>query len=132
MNDAAQILLTYGVLVMALGFVLGVILGMLRMTKPPIRNLHIAHVETLMQAGLILGLAFAVSYVGFDSGWATLGAWLLVVGSAMQATGVTLNWLQDVTDQFAEKSIGWLINSASSSASIPGMGILVIGVLLNV
>ena len=61
-------------------------------------------------------------------GW---GAVLLVIGSAMQATGVTLNWLTKTKDQFAERSPGFFINSASTFVFMPGLIITVIGILTN-
>lgn len=93
------------------------------------RSLATAHVETLMQAGLHLGLGFAVGAVGFDSTAATAGAWLLVGGSAMQATGVTLNWLTKTVDQFAERSVGFVFNTASTLVIWPGLVVTAYGVL---
>ena len=132
MSNAAQVLVVYGVLILTVGFVLGSILGMLRMKHPSVRNLATAHVETLIQGCMHLGLGFALVLTQFDSGAATAGAWLLVIGSAMQAVGVTLNWAQDVGDQFAERSTGFYANSAGSFLSMPGLIILVIGVLANI
>lgn len=132
MSTAQQFFIIYGVIILSVAFGLGVVLGALRMNTPAIRNLSMAHLETLLQASMHLGLAFAVGAVGFESTVATWGAVLLVVGSAMQATGVTLNWLQDVGDQFAERSIGFMINSASSFVMVPGLAITVIGILANI
>jgi hypothetical protein len=102
---------------------------MLRMNAPPIRNLASAHVETLMQAAMHFGLAFAVGAVGFKSTSATWGAFLLVVGSAMQAVGVTLNWATKSDDQFAQRSPGLVVNSASTFVIWPGLLITVWGIL---
>lgn len=131
MSNAQQLFIIYGVIILAVGFILGSILGMQRMTTPSIRNLATAHVETLMQASMHLGLAFAVGLVGFESGTATLGAVLMVIGSAMQAIGVTLNWITKTGDQFAERSIGFFINSASTFVISPGLAIIAIGILTN-
>jgi len=131
MSTAQQIFLAYGTVILVVGFTLGSILGMLRMKQPSIRNLAMAHVETLMQSAMHLGLAFAVGAVGFGSSLATWGAALLAVGSAMQATGVTLNWLTKAVDQFAEKSPGYLINSASTFVIFPGLLITAWGILTN-
>lgn len=131
MTTAQQLFVAYGAIILAVGFVLGAILGMVRMNSPSVRSLATAHVETLMQAAIHLGLAFAVGAVGWDSSLATVGAWLLVIGSAMQATGVTLNWVQKVGDQFAERSLGFMINSTSTFVAMPGMIIVVLGILTN-
>lgn len=131
MSTAQQIFLGYGTIILIVGFALGSILGMLRMKSPSIRSLATAHVETLMQSAMHFGLAFAVGAVGFDSGLATWGAVLLAVGSAMQATGVTLNWLTKAVDQFAEKSPGYFINSASTFVIFPGLLMTAWGILTN-
>jgi len=131
MSTAQQLFLAYGTIILAVGMTLGIILGMLRANQPDIRSLALAHVEVLMQSSMHFGLAFAVGAVGFESGWATTAATLLVVGSAMQATGATLNWVTKTRDQFAEKSIGWRINSTSTFAMAPGMAIAAIGILAN-
>jgi hypothetical protein len=131
MSTAQRVFVGYGTVVLVVGFGLGTVLGMLRTKSPPIRALATAHVETLMQAAMHFGLAFAVGAVGFDSVAATWGAWLLVVGSAMQATGVTLNWLTHTTDQFAQRSPGFLVNSSSTFIIWPGLLITVYGILSN-
>ena len=131
MSNAQQLFIIYGVLVLSLGFALGTILGMLRMQVAEVRTLATAHVETLMQGSMHLGLAFAVGAVGFGSGAATLGATLLVIGSAMQAIGATLNWVTKAGDQFAERSPGFFLNSASTFVMLPGLAITVIGILTN-
>ncbi|HEX4981380.1 MAG TPA: hypothetical protein VFV63_06765 [Ilumatobacteraceae bacterium] len=131
MSTAQRVFLGYGTAILFVGFVLGTVLGMLRMKAPSIRALATAHVETLMQAPIHFGLAFAVGAVGFDSSAATWGAWLLVIGSALQATGVTLNWITNTTDQFAQRSPGFLVNSFSTFIVWPGLLITGFGVLDN-
>jgi len=128
-SSAQRILLGYGTIILAVGFVLGTVLGTLRMHAPPIRALATAHVETLMQAAMHLGLAFAVGAVGFSSAAATWGASLLVAGSAMQAAGVTLNWLSRTEDQFAERAPGFRINSVATFVIWPGLVIIVWAIL---
>src|SRR5262245_15135436 len=91
-STAQRWFVAYGTIVLVVGFLLGTLLGGLRARAPAVRSLASAHVETLMQAAMHFGLAFAVGIVGFESTAATWGAVLLVVGSAMQATGATLNW----------------------------------------
>lgn len=131
MSTAQQVFIGYGTVVLVLGFGLGGVLGMKRMTSPSVRNLATAHVETLMQAAMHLGLAFAVGATGFDSGAATWGAVLLAIGSGMQATGVTLNWVTNAGDQFAERTPGFMLNTASTAVIWPGLIITAWGILTN-
>lgn len=132
MSTAQQVLVSYGIVVVLVGLGLGTILGFLRMKRPPIRTLATAHVETLMQSSVVFGLAFAVGLVEFDSTWATAGAGLFVTGGAMQAIGVTLNWITDSTDQFADRSPGFYLNSFSTWLLLPGAIIIAAGVLSNI
>jgi len=131
MSTAQRVFLGYGVVILGVGFALGTVLGMMRMKAPAVRSLATAHTETLMQAALHFGLAFAVGAVGFRSTGATWGAWLLVVGSAMQATGAILNCITRTTDQFADRSPGFVVNSLSSFAMWPGLLITGYGILAN-
>lgn len=132
MSTAQRVFITYGTVVLIFGFGLGAVLGMVRMKAPAVRSLATAHVETLMQAAMHLGLAFAVGAVGFDGGAATAGAWLLAIGSALQALGVTANWAQHVGDQFAERSFGFYANSASTFVAIPGLAVVAYGILTRI
>ena len=129
MSTAQRLFVGYGTVIVVVGFVLGTVLGVVRMKAPVVRNLATAHVETLMQAVLHFGLAFVVGIVGFHSTTATWAALLLVVGSAMQAAGVTLNWLTATGDQFAQRSPGFMINSASTLVMWPGLLLTAWGVL---
>jgi hypothetical protein len=131
MSTAQRVFIAYGASIVIVGFGLGTVLGFVRMKAPPIRTLAAAHVETLMQAALALVLAFAIGATGFDSATATWGAVLLVVGLAMQAVGVTLNWLTATGDQFAERSPGFRINSLATFVAWPGLLITCIGVFAN-
>ena len=131
MSTAQRVFVGYGTVVLVGGFVLGTALGMLRAKAPAARALATAHVETLMQAAMHFGLAFAVGAVGYHSTAATWGAWLVVIGSAMQATGATLNWITNTTDQFAERSPGFLVNSFSTFVIWPGLLITCSGILTN-
>ena len=46
-----------------------------------------------------------------------------------EAIGGTANWLRGTGDQFAEKSVGWRFNAASSPLLITGIAIVIVGVL---
>lgn len=129
MSTAQRVLIGYGTIILVVGFGLGTVLGMVRMKAPVARNLATAHVETLMQSALHLALAFVVGAVAFDNGTATTGAWLLVIGSAMQALGATANWINGVGDQFAERSLGFYVNSAATLIALPGLAITGYGIL---
>jgi hypothetical protein len=129
MSAAQRLFVGYGTSILTVGFVLGTVLGMLRRNTRSIPNLATAHIETLMQAAVHLGLAFAVGAAQFDSTAATWGAALLVIGSAMQAVGVTLNWVTKAEDQFAQRPPGFVVNSTATFVIWPGLLITGWGIL---
>jgi hypothetical protein len=129
MSTAQRVFIAYGIVILVVGFGLGTVLGMVRMKSPAARTLATAHVETLMQAAMHLGLAFAVGAVNFDTSAATVGAWLLVAASAMQALGATTNWITNVRDQFGERSVGFYLNSSATLIALPGLAIIGYGIL---
>ena len=132
MTTAQKVLVGYGVIILAYGFLLGVPLSAIRNKEPAApRNLVNAHLSGLIQPSIVISMAFALAATGFDGSWATIGAWLLVVGCASEAIGGTTNWLMNTGDQFAEKSTGLKINALSGPLCISGSLILAIGVLAN-
>lgn len=130
MDTAAKILIAGGVIALAYGFALGVPLAMARMKVADApRHLQAAHLESIIQAAVMLGLSVALSLSDLDANIETLAASLIVAGFAFSAAGATLNWRQRVGDQFAQRSLGWKLQAASGTISIVGAAIFVVGVL---
>lgn len=130
MTTAQTIFTTYGVLILTYGFLLGVALAAQRMrSESAQRHLGATHLSTLIQGAVHLGLAFAAGFVELQSGWVIAGAWLLVAASALETIGGTVNWLTGTGDQFAERSLGFRLNSLVGPPAILGMGIMAIGVI---
>ena len=68
MSTAQNILVTYGLAVLSYGLVLGIPLAVARSSAPQApRHLVTAHLSGLMQCPIVLGLAFAIGSVSFDS-----------------------------------------------------------------
>ena len=132
-TTAQNIVVTYGVLILAWGFILGIPLAAARgkAVQAP-RYLVTSHIAALMQGAMHLGLFVAFGVADLSSGVATTAAWLLVVGSFLEALGGALNWLAGSTDQFADKKAGLMANSLSSPPALIGIVIVVIGVLRGV
>lgn len=131
MPVAEKVLIVGGVLNLAYGMFLGFAIVMVRTRGAAAtpRYLHAAHIGTMLQAGVLLGLVWAVQLSSLGSGWEQLAAWLLVIASALVAVMDTGNWLNGVQDAFAEKAktvmLGGLAGAADTVAGI----ILVVGVL---
>jgi hypothetical protein len=133
MPTAQKLLLIYGVVVLVYGCLLGFAMGRVRAkssTAP--RNLVNTHLSGLMQAPIHLGLAYALAASGFAGGAATAAAILLVGGGIMEQAGGTINWLQGIGDQFAERGLGFKFMAASGPVLTLGAVILAVGVITNV
>lgn len=133
METAEKLLVVGGVSILGYGFVLGLPMAMARMRAPEApRYLVVAHLASIIQGAVLLGLSRAVVVSPLSSGVETLGAVLLVVGVGLFGLGNTLNWLMRVGDHFAERPIGWMILSVSAPLNIAGLAILIVGVARGV
>lgn len=129
MEPAQKILVTYGVVSLAFGFLLGLPLSSVRM-KAPEASSHLvtAHLSAIIQGAMLLGLSVAMGFSTLTRTVETVGAWLLVAGCALFVLGATANWLQRVGDHFAARSVGWRLLAASAPANMAGIGIILVGV----
>lgn len=133
MTTAQNILVVYGVVILTYGFMLGIPLAAVRTRQPQAsRHLVTTHLSGIIQGGVALGLAFAAGFADLTPWLATTAAVLIVAGSALEAAGGTINWLQATGDQFAEKSLGFRVNTLSGPPAIIGAAIVTIGVIRGV
>ena len=103
---ADKVLIAGGVLNLAYGTLLGYPIVVIRAKGAPAtpRYLLAAHVGTLLQAAILLGLVQAARLSTLGPGWLDTAAWLVVISSALIAAKDTLNWLTGVKDDFSEKA----------------------------
>jgi hypothetical protein len=133
MDTAQKILVVYGTLSLGYGFVLGIPISQARMRSPEApRHLVIAHLSAIIQGAVHLGLSIALGLSHLTPWLETAGALLLVSGSALFVAGATANWLQEIGDHFAERSLGWKLLAASSVGHITGISVVIIGVVAGV
>lgn len=133
MTTAQEVVVTYGVLIIAWGMVLGIPLAAARQkAEHAPRYLLSSHLAALMQGAMHMGFFVAFGVADLSSGLATAAAWLLVIGSFLEAVGGAANWLSGTRDQFADKNLGLKLNSLSSPPALVGIAILVVGVLRGV
>jgi hypothetical protein len=133
MEPAQKILVTYGVISLAFGFLLGLPLSSIRMKMAEAsRHLVTAHLAAIIQGAMHLGLSVAMGFSTLARASETAAAWLLVAGSALFVLGATANWLQRVGDHFAARSMGWRLLAASAPANLVGIGIVLVGVWRSV
>ena len=132
MAAAEKVLIAGGVLNLAYGMLLGYPITVIRVKGAPAtpRYLLAAHLGTLLQAAILLGLVWAARLATLSPGWLDVAAWLVVVSSALIAAKDTVNWLTGVKDEFSEKpkAAAPLAALAALGTTI-GVGIFVIGVL---
>ena len=129
---AEKVLIAGGVLNLGYGALLGYAITMIRVKGAPAtpKYLMATHVEALLHAAILLGLAWAARLSTLNPGWLDLAAWLVVVSSALVATKGTLNWLTGVQDEFSEKVVKTVPLAALAALTTTiGIGIFVVGVL---
>jgi hypothetical protein len=133
MTTAQEIVIVYGVVSIAYGFVLGIPLSRERMAAPSAsRHLVIAHLSSILQGAMYLGLAAAFAMSTLTPSLETSAAVLLVCGSVLFVTGATLNWRQHVGDHFAQRSLGWRCFALSSIGHLAGMTLVLAGVVMGI
>ena len=129
MTTAQSIFLVYGVVALAYGFVLGIPMAASRMKAPQAsRHLVTTHLSGIIQGAVHFGLVVAIGFAELSASLAVAAAWLIVAGSGLELVGGTLNWLAGTGDQFAEKSLGFRLNSLVGPPAIAGIAIVAIGV----
>jgi hypothetical protein len=128
---AEKVLIAGGVLNLAYGVLLGYPIAVIRAQGAPAtpRYLMAAHLSTLLQAAVLLGLVFAARLSALGPGWLEVAAWLVVVASALVAAKDTVNWLTGVKDEFSEKAKTAPLAALAAPAETIGIGIFVVGVL---
>ena len=128
---ADKVLIAGGVLNLAYGTLLGYPIVVNRVKGAPAtpRYLLAAHVGTLLQAAILLGLVWAARLSTLGPGWLDTAAWLVVVSSAVIAAKDTLNWLTGVQDEFSEKAKTVPLAALAALTTTIGIGIFVVGVL---
>lgn len=130
MSTAQNVLVTYGLVVLCYGLVLGIPLAIARSSGPQApRHLVTAHLSALMQSPIAIGLAFAIGSVSFDSNLAVVASCLVVGGLLTETLGGTLNWLRGTGDQFQERGAGFRLNALTGPLAIPGTLIITAAVL---
>ncbi len=133
MDTAQKILVVYGTLSLGYGFILGIPISQARMRSPEApRHLVIAHLSAIIQGAVHLGLSIALGLSQLTPWLETAGALLLASGSALFVAGATANWLQEIGDHFAARSLGWKLLAASSVGHITGISVVIVGVVTGV
>lgn len=130
-SPGVAVLVLGGVANLALSFFLGWVLSAIRMKRgiDGARWLLVAHEVALQEGLMLLGLAFALGFADLDASWAVIAAWLLVVASFFQDGSGIVNWLRGTNDQFAERSMGWVLASINAVLNTTGLVIVVYGVV---
>jgi len=130
---AEKVLIVGGVLNLAYGMLLGYPITVIRAKGAPAtpKYLMAAHVVTLLQAAVLLGLVWAARLSTLGPGWLDVAAWLVVVSTALVAVKDTLNWLTGVRDEFSgkAKANAALLGGLAAVGETVGIGIFAAGVL---
>lgn len=131
MNLPEKILILTGVLNLAYGSLTGFAYAFARKKAEfPSRYLQAAHIGSLMQGAMLLGLIFAFQLAPLSETLSIIGAISFAVSSGFLALKDTVNWLQGIKDEFKENPpLGKILGGIGVTANIVGIVIIVYGVL---
>ncbi|AOP32712.1 hypothetical protein A0128_01790 [Leptospira tipperaryensis] len=127
-----KILIVAGVLNLAYGSLTGFPYALARKKAEfPSRYLQAAHIGSLMQGAMLLGLVIAFRYANLSESLGLIGAALFVISSIFLALKDTVNWLQGIKDEFQENPIlGKSLGAIGVTTNLIGILIIIYGVLL--
>ncbi|EMJ63160.1 MULTISPECIES: hypothetical protein [Leptospira] len=128
-----KILIIAGVLNLAYGSLTGFPYALARKKAEfPSRYLQAAHIGSLMQGAMLLGLVVAFRYVNLSEALALTGASFFAISSLFLALKDTVNWLQGIKDEFQENPIlGKSLGTIGVIANLGGIVVIFYGVLLT-
>ncbi|TGL75744.1 hypothetical protein [Leptospira yasudae] len=128
-----KILIIAGVLNLAYGSLTGFPYALARKKAEfPSRYLQAAHIGSLMQGAMLLGLVVAFRYSNFSETLALIGASLFAISSFFLALKDTANWLQGIKDEFQENPIlGKALGAIGVITNLVGIVVIVYGVLIT-
>ncbi len=126
---ASEIFRVGGMLILLVGFVLGLAMVRSRMKGPHApRYLIMTHLAAVIQGTLLLVLSLVVRDSDLSSGLAKVAAVAFFAGCLFFVTGAIANWIQGVADSFAERSLGYNMSALGSLGIFGGAAIMTIGV----
>jgi hypothetical protein len=124
-------LIVGGVVNLAYGFATGFLFAKVREKQAVApRYLVMAHTGPFMQGPMLLGLVFATNLSPLAPGLEAMAASFLVANSFLITAKDTINWMQGVNDEFAERP--WLprtLGMIGVALGTPGLAILMYGVI---
>lgn len=127
---ACRILILGGMIQILWGLLTGIPMGLIRAQNPEVpKYLTLTHVGGLMQGPLLFGLVFAVQLSGLPAVWEIAAASLVCVAAILLVIKDFLNWKLGVVDEFATRSLGYVLGSILAPLYLAGCLILAIGVI---
>ena len=131
METAAKVLILGGVLNIAYSLLTGIPAAIIRQKSPTYpKYLRFVHIGSLMWGPLLMSLVLAIELSPLGQPMELAAAWLMVIASIALNAKDTINWLQGIEDDFAEKPlIPTICGVVSALTSIIGITIILVGVI---
>jgi hypothetical protein len=127
MSTAGKILIVAGMVNLLVGGFSGIPMALVRQQGAPEapKYLTMVHLGGLMHGPILLGVAFALTISTLTPWVDTTAAVLLAAASGLLILKDTINWRQEVRDEFAERSLGLKIGNLFGPVHL--LGLLVAG-----
>lgn len=130
MDMSAKVLIIGGVLNIFYSLLTGIPASMIRLKNPTYsKYLRLVHVGSLMWGPILISLTIALELSPLNQSLELAAAWSMVLSSVFLNAKDTINWLQGVKDEFAEKPpLPIILGVLSSLTSFIGIIIIAFGV----
>jgi hypothetical protein len=124
-STATKVLIVAGMFNLLVGALSGIPMGLLRQAGAPAvpKYLTMVHLGGLMHGPILLGVGFALTISTLSPWLATSAAIVLAGASLLLIVKDTLNWRQNVTDEFAQNTLGLQLGKIFGPLHIVGLGL---------
>ncbi len=123
MSTASKILIAAGMINLLVGGFSGIPMALVRQRGAPEvpKYLTMVHLGGLMHGPILLGVGFALTVSTLTPWIDTTAATVLAVASGLLIVKDTMNWRQEVRDEFAEDSLGLKLGTVFGPLHILGL-----------
>ena len=125
MDTASKILIVTGMANLMVGALSGIPMGLMRQGGAEVvpKYLTMVHLGALMNGPILISVAFALTTSTLSPWIDTTAAVLLALASAIILAKDTINWRQEITDEFAQHSLGLKLGQAFGPMEVVGLAL---------
>lgn len=129
MDNASKILIIAGMANLLVGALSGIPMALVRQggAEEVPKYLTMVHLGALMNGPILISVAFVLTTSTLSPWIDTTAAVMLAVASAILLAKDTINWRQEITDEFAQHSLGLKLGHVFGPMEIVGLALATAG-----